>query len=150
MQHDIVIMRNKLPGEKYQNQFVNAVVNVEGDLEVGGSQEKAIVFFLLRAVKCSSAKVLRVFEGTFPGVAQEFHSPFTSSPSNHVLPPSLIPQSSHPQNNFAQFLLPIRNKSFVTHSHTAGTAPQGTAQHSAFRATFLSFSPPQRKTSQYQ
>lgn len=46
-----------------QNQFESYVGNVEGDLEVGNSQEKANSFFLLRAVKLSSTEVLGVLKG---------------------------------------------------------------------------------------
>lgn len=148
MQHGIVIMRNKLPGENYSKSVCKWGGECRGLLGGGGFTGKGQFFFPSQSCeifKCQSPGV----EGTFPVVAQKFHSPFTSFPSDCVLPLSLIPRSSHPQNTFAQFLLPIRNKSFVTHSHITGTATQGTAQRSAFPATFLSFSPPQRKTSQY-
>lgn len=40
-------MRKELPGKNGQNQFANHVVSAEGDLEVGGSQEKADSFSFL-------------------------------------------------------------------------------------------------------
>lgn len=121
-------------------------MNVEGDLDVGDSREKVSSFLSCETFKYHGPGG---DEGNFPAAAQKFHFPFTYFPSNCILPLSLIPRSSHLQSTSEKFLSLIRNGSFVTLSHSAGAAPQGTAQPSSSPANFVSLSPPQRATSQH-
>lgn len=144
-QHSRVIVRKELPGKNGQNQFANHVVSAEGDLEVGGSQEKADSFSFLWAMNRSSDEVLGMLRGLSQSVAQKFHSsslclPVTALPFCPEFPG--VPTLGVP---FHASCPPGRNKIFVTHAHRAGAAPQGPARFSTFPSTCLSSPLPQGK-----